>query len=179
MAKARKKPTEAAKVRDLQERLRQANKRKDDLHEMLGALRAQVNIANEKLVQEQERAHNLEVKVVEAEAEATANIEEVQRDLAENREIARYNDGLADGRKEAMEILEGLVTNAARNLKPLVGANLSELLAPLVPNADNVIMGIASIMHAMTISHGSGTSGGGKSGKGPAKGEDPDDQVGD
>ena len=168
----RKKPTASEKIRKLQQELARAKTENEALR------RHRIELIEEQGAKRQ-RIADLQDQAAHIEHEAAVNIEEIREELADAKYDAAYNRGLASGRVETVDLLARLVSNAAANLKPLTGPNLSEILEPMVPNIDNAIRGITNVVHAIMINRASGDGKSPKQGKGPDGAEDPDGQVGD
>jgi predicted nucleic acid-binding Zn-ribbon protein len=62
-----------------------------------------------------------ETKADRAQAEAALNVENLEEELVEAKKNAAYNNGLADGRREAMDLFKNIIMNIGTAIRPLAG----------------------------------------------------------
>jgi flagellar biosynthesis/type III secretory pathway protein FliH len=126
----------------------------------------------------EKQLQDAETKAHEAEAEAALNVENLEEELVEVKKDVAYNDGLADGRREAMDLFKNIIMNIGTAIRPLAGPSLGELLKPLVPDTDRVAENVARAVFMSKIAEGIARARAHNGGKNNPD-EDPDDQVGD
>jgi seryl-tRNA synthetase len=120
MAKS-KRPTAADTIRKLRSLLNQTIVERDVLKQGREGLLRQEGTLRERIADLETQLQDAEIKADRAQAEAALNVENLEEELVEAKKSAAYNNGLADGRREAMDLFKNIIMNIGTAIRPLAG----------------------------------------------------------